>query len=653
METGLLTVLKYKFIQIATLGCSEFEGETSNRITILTNGMTMFALVMAILINLQMYELSGPWYSMIIASSMAILPLFIFYLNHRHRLFQARLTAYFLTMITGINAAIFFGKSFNGYYLVFLPLFYSIIAFSRSRNWIRLSLLSFAILMSCVIDWLSHNSMIPVTGLHSKDFPLSVLIFDTLCFTGLSSIMIWVEKTMADRHELGLTKALDEIARQKTKLKTIFDNVDVGILSCNHEGKIEPDYSRKIREIFPEEKLEGRSLIDVLFSNSQVSSDQLSIIKNTFFVCLGEDTLNWEMNKDHLIKEIRRFEGKQSQYLKLTWSPLVHDDLVAKIIVSVEDVTNEKINERRFEKEKRLQNHAQNLAQVIIRSSTPEALQLIKDMDTVASELNNFNSESKTKLMHHLHSLKGNTRLNKMDEVSNLIHDLETAVSNPDVQNLEVKIEKYLTMNSELQQVAEHLFGKLSNKNVNWTLYKYLGDLRYRIEEELRESDSRNQFQTLSIDDQVWDWPEYLHKPLQNILTHGIQNSIDHGYLLADLTKPIHISVKTRSTDTGYCLFLEDYGNGLNQNYIQKQWETLDPAIKKQLKDREDLLFIDSHSSAKNLTKTSGRGVGLSAIKSMVEELDGEVQIKDHPDHRGTQLSIFIPKKDIQLKDVS
>ncbi len=649
----MLTILKYKFIQIATLGCSESEGETSNRITILTNGMTMFALLMAILINVQMQKMSVPWYSFLIASSMAILPVVIFYLNKNHRLFLARLSAYSLTLITGMNAAIFFGKSFNGYYLVFLPLIYSIIAFSRSRISIRLSLLSLAIFMSCLIDWLSHNSIIPVTGLHSKDFPLSVLIFDTLCFTGLSSILIWVEKTMADRHELGLTKALDEIARQKTKIKTIFDNVDVGILSCNLEGNIDSDYSKKINEIFPDENLDGRPFIDVLFSKSQISSDQLSIIKNTFFVCLGEDTLNWEMNKEHLPKEITRFEGKQRQYLKLTWSPLVHDDLVAKIIVSIEDVTKDKINERRFEKEKRLQSHAQNLTQVIIRSSTSEALQLIKDMDSIANELKNFNIETSTELMHRLHSLKGNTRLNKMDEVSNLIHDLETSVSRPDAENFELKAKQYLSLNSELQQVAEHLFGKLSAQSSHWTLYKYLGDLRYRIEEQLRESETTSQFQTLSIDDQVWDWPESLHKPLQTIFTHGIQNCIDHGYLLPDLKTPIHISVSAHNTDMGYNLCLEDFGKGLNQDYIQQQWETLAPEIKQQLNRPEDLLFIDRQSSAKKLTKTSGRGVGLSAIKSIVNELDGQVQIKNHPDHQGTQLSIFIPKQEIELKDAS
>lgn len=45
-------------------------------------------------------------------------------------------------------------------------------------------------------------------------------------------------------------------------------------------------------------------------------------------------------------------------------------------------------------------------------------------------------------------------------------------------------------------------------------------------------------------------------------------------------------------------------------------------------KDIIDLLFLPSFSTAKKVTDVSGRGVGLDVVKSMIESLSGEVEVK-------------------------
>lgn len=45
-------------------------------------------------------------------------------------------------------------------------------------------------------------------------------------------------------------------------------------------------------------------------------------------------------------------------------------------------------------------------------------------------------------------------------------------------------------------------------------------------------------------------------------------------------------------------------------------------------KDIIDLLFLPSFSTAKKISDVSGRGVGLDVVKSKIEALGGDVEVK-------------------------
>ena len=55
------------------------------------------------------------------------------------------------------------------------------------------------------------------------------------------------------------------------------------------------------------------------------------------------------------------------------------------------------------------------------------------------------------------------------------------------------------------------------------------------------------------------------------------------------------------------------------------------------------LIFRDGVSTARNVTDISGRGVGMSAVKSEVERLGGEVQIETELG-KGTKFVLRVPK---------
>jgi len=86
------------------------------------------------------------------------------------------------------------------------------------------------------------------------------------------------------------------------------------------------------------------------------------------------------------------------------------------------------------------------------------------------------------------------------------------------------------------------------------------------------------------------------------------------------------ISCNFSKSDTTLKLVISDDGSGINiekliQNAKKKGFEIQDNPLM--------LVFADSLSTKEELSSTSGRGVGMSAIKSEVDKLNGNIEIKN------------------------
>jgi two-component system chemotaxis sensor kinase CheA len=84
-----------------------------------------------------------------------------------------------------------------------------------------------------------------------------------------------------------------------------------------------------------------------------------------------------------------------------------------------------------------------------------------------------------------------------------------------------------------------------------------------------------------------------------------------------------------------------DNGAGLDLQKITRRARELDLAIPKD--DPYAVLFEDGFSTARELSESSGRGVGLAAIAALSQEWKGSVRIQPAEAARGTCLQIRIP----------
>lgn len=122
-------------------------------------------------------------------------------------------------------------------------------------------------------------------------------------------------------------------------------------------------------------------------------------------------------------------------------------------------------------------------------------------------------------------------------------------------------------------------------------------------------------------------------------LMHLLRNAADHGLETAEIRaqrgKPAVGSIWLDAYQDGNNVVIEvrDDGNGIDTNAVMNK------AIERGIITREqgesmtekeiaDLLFLPSFSTAKTVSDVSGRGVGLDVVKSKIESLSGEVEVK-------------------------
>lgn len=122
-------------------------------------------------------------------------------------------------------------------------------------------------------------------------------------------------------------------------------------------------------------------------------------------------------------------------------------------------------------------------------------------------------------------------------------------------------------------------------------------------------------------------------------LMHLLRNSADHGLESAEVRKergkPEVGSIFLEAYQDGNNVVIEvrDDGNGIDteavrNKAIEKGIITPEQAENMSEKESIDLLFHAGFSTAKVVSDVSGRGVGLDVVKSKIEALSGEVEVK-------------------------
>ena len=274
-----------------------------------------------------------------------------------------------------------------------------------------------------------------------------------------------------------------------------------------------------------------------------------------------------------------------------------------------------------------------------------------------------------------LHTLKGNAALYGLDSVAELCHELESYMAEeralpgaPQVAGLadrwarlSLQVDRLLDKGRHVIEASPEQFAELEHavrRGASRTdLLRMLHDLTLEpVERRLRhfaeqasrigqrldkEIAANVSHDGLRVDARHWSriWQAFVHV-VRNAVDHGIEPAQER----AAAAKPRAGRIDLRGVRDGATVVIEieDDGRGI-------PWDQLRDRVAAQgmsASTQEELvaaLFLGGVSTAPEISDTSGRGVGMGALRAAVLALGGEVEIDSEPG-RGTRVRLRFPE---------
>jgi signal transduction histidine kinase len=525
-----------------------------------------------------------------------------------------------------------------------------------------------------------------------------------------------VQQTLLEQREAYIQNLDREVQNRTRDIRSILKSISQGIfMIAPGPARLEilPEYSEHLTQILHRRDIAGQDPIDLIFRSTDLTLDQLDQIKNSLLSSLGSDMLGFELNSDHLARQLTFKPAKgPTVYLEVDWNPIVGSgNVLEKVLVTLRDVTALRtLREQAARQEEDLWITGE-LTTPLGRLFPRIRQHAEKKMTLIEAALHAPGDHSLDELCQQtlifLHTLKGEARVSGFRMMATTIHTAESALLDKNViltqklilselERVSAIIKSYRliyegrlgrTAESEekvflshriAQKILDHLEDqpahnlpftqdelRLFKKQLNSTLSADLptilddqiADLK-NLAAELHKSVPLVEFSGSNI-----PVPRTLHESLTQVFGHLLQNSMDHGLeskeeRLKSGKNPagtIHIHVETVGSASLRIIYRDD-GRGLNLSAIEKRaraahWLPEGTEVTPQA--LADCIFKSGFSTRDQATLISGRGLGMDAVRSILHEAGGMIEIVlDEPkdsSYHDFHFEIHVPLRPVVL----
>ncbi|HYX34528.1 MAG TPA: ATP-binding protein [Oligoflexus sp.] len=449
-------------------------------------------------------------------------------------------------------------------------------------------------------------------------------------FLSLCVMFLAVRSTIKDR----------EIKRQKERIQQILDSIQEGILRFGADFVLEKDYSQHLKTLLGrQDDLSGKKVLTVLIQPSQLSADDKSQVQEALHSMLGEPRLGWELNSGHLPDELII----EDRIINLQWEPLFDaKDRLETMQLILRDITESRRLEKKFAEERARSGIWQERLTQLLSRDFRRALAFLDQTWKRLDQDHFLERLEPRELLRELHTIKGNARTLGLRNLADVSHRLEAALISDDAgvkeamkqafeQEMQAWVPLMQSMVSASEQKPEHM-------------HELIMSLVPGLQSML--SKAGLPWDELVIRDQVHGWSPEMLESMRTVLLHGLTNALDHGYIQplqrGETVAACRLAVEATAPGDQLQVVIRDFGCGLDWNRIRSIAEAkgFQPAPGRPW---SDVLLLDGTSTADEVSETSGRGVGLSAVASVCRELNGQVSLLDNDQGSGTKLVLQLP----------
>jgi HPt (histidine-containing phosphotransfer) domain-containing protein/HAMP domain-containing protein len=454
----------------------------------------------------------------------------------------------------------------------------------------------------------------------------------------------------------------ERISARNRDMRLVLDNAGQGFITLDICGTMSEERSR---------------IVDQWFGSAEGTPKfweylrQIDVSLGDYFEVGWSAVIDQILPMDLCLDQLPRVARKGGRTFEMAYQPIMKADVLDKTIVIITDITVRLERERSEQRQRDTMNiyrrliadrhafdeffdEASNLVSGIAASSGAEPLYVIK---------------------RHVHTLKGNCALFGIESVATLCHAIEdriddmAALAEGDRTQLRSAWETVRQIRGELLDTGSE--GRVGVSHEDYE--KLLTDLRRHANHETlaatveaweyepaatRLALVREQIEGLAgrLDRAAVDvicQPTSLRLPPRrwgrfwSAFAHVVRNTVDHGVETGEKRAAAHkppratITIGVNRTLDQVVVSIEDDGPGIDWALIaERARERSMPADTR--RDLESALFTDGISSRAKANNVSGRGVGLGAIRAVVRELGGRLELTSDPGH-GTTLRCWLP----------
>ncbi len=235
----------------------------------------------------------------------------------------------------------------------------------------------------------------------------------------------------------------------------------------------------------------------------------------------------------------------------------------------------------------------------------------------------------------------------KLDELINLVSELVTRQAGLSLISESINNKDLITIAEDIEKISRRLrdntFGirLIPVENMVTRFQRLVRELSHELNKDIV-------FQTEGTETEL---DKSIIEGLIDPLMHIIRNSIDHGIETTEERKISgkaakgKILLKAFYSGANVYIQVSDDGKGIDTRSVFKH------ALKKglvkedvELSEKEllNLIFLPGFTTAENITKVSGRGVGMDVVKRKISDLRGEVSLQTKK-NEGTTITIKLP----------
>lgn len=478
-----------------------------------------------------------------------------------------------------------------------------------------------------------------------------------------------------------LNLSLEQRVIEKTEsIQDLLDNAGQGFLSFDKDFKIQAEYSKECKLIFSNGIKENQDFITTFLPNDKQAQHEFKEWMEHSFL----DIIDFEVICDLAIKSVAYHDRTyQVEYKKIQSSTKI------KVMVILTDITSNLELRKQIEEE-------QSFARMILRvlSCRDQFFDYMNEMETLLSTKFEVMSDSDLldDFFRLVHTLKGNGLMFELTDLGDRLHTFESILVNVKKGTVSLKKSEFDSqidlVSKEFHQTKINLKNRLGDV-IDWDeqSIKMPIELSKEILETLRlqspahyrkllpfiHKKFKNLFSVVPL--LIEELATKLQKsikpvdivggnffvdpePYNNLMqsfVHLFRNAVDHGIEdpeereeqfgkdpFGTITVDIH-----KSDDQVIHIQVSDDGKGINPELIKSALvsKSLKTEVEvSQMTDKEliESIFMAGFSSNSTTTSTSGRGIGMDAVKHEVDKLNGAIEI-DTQVGKGTTFFITIP----------